>query len=201
MFAEDLLPPSCLEKHSTMNKTQLVNFPCQSLLIYTDCLSACSSVAEIRKVSSFVDHERFENDSPFRSLSQPVNGRPMDLEGWSMMQTEVMLVCSYYPMYVCCSNFMKFYVLLWSYVVLAVSYSMIVSCHCSHFYLCKFTLLYWCALWLLYKSACCRIVWSLFLIYVGAVKFTFNLISSFLSQYLEIFLLQLSLYFFFFFLR
>lgn len=51
--------------------------------------------AEIRRVSgvnpSFMDHERFEHDSPFRSLGQHPNGRQMDLEGWSVMQTEVVL--------------------------------------------------------------------------------------------------------------
>ena len=37
----------------------------------------------------FVDIERLEHDSPFRSLSQHPNGGPMDLEGWPRMQTEV----------------------------------------------------------------------------------------------------------------
>ena len=39
---------------------------------------------------SFVDHERFERDSPFRSLGQP-NGRPVDLEGLYTMQTELIM--------------------------------------------------------------------------------------------------------------
>ncbi|KAK9214021.1 hypothetical protein WN944_006007 [Citrus x changshan-huyou] len=51
-------------------------------------------ITEIRRITgynpSFVDHERFEHDSPFRSLGQP-NGRPMDLEGLSAMQTEVIM--------------------------------------------------------------------------------------------------------------
>ncbi|KAE8709268.1 KH domain-containing protein [Hibiscus syriacus] len=37
---------------------------------------------------SFVDHERLEHDSPFRALGQHPSGRQMDLEGWSVMQTE-----------------------------------------------------------------------------------------------------------------
>lgn len=37
----------------------------------------------------FVDLERIEHDSPFRSLGQHPNGGPMDLEGWPAMQTEV----------------------------------------------------------------------------------------------------------------
>ncbi|KAM1531190.1 hypothetical protein ACFX1Z_020181 [Malus domestica] len=47
---------------------------------------------EIRRVSGFnqtlADHERFEHDSPFRSLSQNANGRPMDLEGWPGIHME-----------------------------------------------------------------------------------------------------------------
>ncbi|KAK1553146.1 hypothetical protein Q3G72_029657 [Acer saccharum] len=45
---------------------------------------------EIRRVGynpSIVDHERFDHDNPFRSLGHP-NGRPIDLEGLSAMQTE-----------------------------------------------------------------------------------------------------------------
>ncbi|KAK8582749.1 hypothetical protein V6N13_069518 [Hibiscus sabdariffa] len=34
------------------------------------------------------DHERFEHGSPLRSLGQLPNGRQMDMEGWSVMQTE-----------------------------------------------------------------------------------------------------------------
>lgn len=37
----------------------------------------------------FVDLERVEHDSPFRSLGQLPNGGPMDLEGWPGMQMEV----------------------------------------------------------------------------------------------------------------
>lgn len=54
------------------------------------------AIAEIRRVSgfnqTFMDHERVEHESPFRSLSQHPNGRPMDLEGWPAMQMEVMLI-------------------------------------------------------------------------------------------------------------
>ncbi|KAI9176648.1 hypothetical protein LWI28_005501 [Acer negundo] len=45
---------------------------------------------EIRRVGynpSIVDHERFDHDNPFRSLGHP-NGRPIDSEGLSAMQTE-----------------------------------------------------------------------------------------------------------------
>ncbi|KAK6945501.1 STAR protein, homodimerization region, partial [Dillenia turbinata] len=37
---------------------------------------------------SLSDFERFEQESPLRTLSQHPNGRPMDLEGWPTMQTE-----------------------------------------------------------------------------------------------------------------
>lgn len=50
--------------------------------------------AEIRRVSGsnqgFVDHERHEHESPFRSLGQHPDGRPVNLEAWSAMQTEVL---------------------------------------------------------------------------------------------------------------
>ena len=50
-------------------------------------------IAEIRRVSGFnqgfMDHERLEPDSPFRSLGQHPNGRPMDMEGWPAVPTEV----------------------------------------------------------------------------------------------------------------
>ncbi|XWS62398.1 hypothetical protein CRYUN_Cryun06bG0007400 [Craigia yunnanensis] len=61
---------------------------------FTQALPLCTRLLnqEIRSVSglnpSFVDHERFEHDSPFRSFGQHPNGRQMDLEGWSVMQTE-----------------------------------------------------------------------------------------------------------------
>ena len=38
---------------------------------------------------NFVDPERIEHGSPLRLPGHPVNGQPMDLEGWSGMQTEV----------------------------------------------------------------------------------------------------------------
>ncbi|KAG5248440.1 KH domain-containing protein [Salix suchowensis] len=47
---------------------------------------------EIRRASAynqgFGDHERYEHESPFRSLGQRPNGRSMDLEGWSAMPKE-----------------------------------------------------------------------------------------------------------------
>ncbi|TYJ03720.1 hypothetical protein E1A91_A12G047000v1 [Gossypium mustelinum] len=64
------------------------------LVPFTQVLPLCTRLVnqEIRRVSSltpsFVDQERFEHDSPFRSFGQHPNGRQMDLEGWSVMQTE-----------------------------------------------------------------------------------------------------------------
>ncbi|GLT77326.1 hypothetical protein SLA2020_489240 [Shorea laevis] len=47
---------------------------------------------EIKRVSglnrSFLEHESFDHESPFRSLAQPPSGRQMDLDGCSVMQTE-----------------------------------------------------------------------------------------------------------------
>ncbi|XVF00554.1 hypothetical protein REPUB_Repub04eG0010600 [Reevesia pubescens] len=66
----------------------------QKLGPFIQVLPMCTRLLnqEIRRVSglnpSFVDHERFEHDSPFRSFGQHPNGRQMDLEGWSVMQTE-----------------------------------------------------------------------------------------------------------------
>ncbi|XVF45935.1 hypothetical protein PTKIN_Ptkin02bG0247800 [Pterospermum kingtungense] len=66
----------------------------QMLGPFTQILPVCTRLLnqEIRRVSgfnpSFVDHERFEHDSPLRSFGQQSNGRQMDLEGWSAMQTE-----------------------------------------------------------------------------------------------------------------
>ncbi|KAK9167716.1 hypothetical protein Scep_002907 [Stephania cephalantha] len=37
---------------------------------------------------SFLDHERIEHESPLRSSNPHINGGPMDLEGWPMMQRE-----------------------------------------------------------------------------------------------------------------
>lgn len=38
---------------------------------------------------NFVDPEIIEHGSPLRLPGHPVNGQPMDLEGWSGIQTEV----------------------------------------------------------------------------------------------------------------
>ena len=50
-------------------------------------------ITEIRRISgfnqTFVDHERLELDSPYRSLGPHPISRPMDLEGWPAMQLEV----------------------------------------------------------------------------------------------------------------
>ncbi|MFQ6648864.1 hypothetical protein Gotur_020859 [Gossypium turneri] len=61
---------------------------------FTQVLPQCTGLLnqEIRRVSglspSLLDHERFEHDSPIRSFGHHPNGRQMDLEGWSIMQTE-----------------------------------------------------------------------------------------------------------------
>ncbi|XVE67493.1 hypothetical protein DITRI_Ditri08aG0165400 [Diplodiscus trichospermus] len=66
----------------------------QKLGPFTQVLPLCTRFLnqEIRRVSginpSFVDHERLGHDSPFRSLGQHPKGRQMDLEGWSVRQTE-----------------------------------------------------------------------------------------------------------------
>ncbi|CAL8998219.1 unnamed protein product [Prunus brigantina] len=66
----------------------------QKLGPFMQILPLCSRLLnhEIRRVSGFnqtlVDHERLEHESPFRTLSQNANGRPMDLEGWPGMQME-----------------------------------------------------------------------------------------------------------------
>jgi protein quaking len=39
---------------------------------------------------NFVDPNRIEHGSPLRLPGHPVNGQPMDLEGWTGMQTEQM---------------------------------------------------------------------------------------------------------------
>ncbi|RLM58285.1 KH domain-containing protein [Panicum miliaceum] len=39
---------------------------------------------------NFVDPDRIEHGSPLRLPGHPVNGQPMDLEGWTGMQTEQM---------------------------------------------------------------------------------------------------------------
>jgi protein quaking len=43
---------------------------------------------------NFVDPERIEHGSPLRLPGHPVNGQPMDLEGWSGIQTEVHILAS-----------------------------------------------------------------------------------------------------------
>lgn len=76
----------------------------------------CNATTEIRRVSGFnqtlVDHERLEHESPFRTLSQNANGRPMDLEGWPGMQMEVMLVLDIVDVYfvICFTLFLTIFV-------------------------------------------------------------------------------------------
>lgn len=66
----------------------------QKLGPFVQVLPHCSRLLnqEIRRLSGLnqtsVDHERFEHGSPYRSLGQLSNGRPMDLEGWPPMQME-----------------------------------------------------------------------------------------------------------------
>ncbi|THG05916.1 hypothetical protein TEA_007007 [Camellia sinensis var. sinensis] len=54
----------------------------------------CANSSKIMRMSglisnqSLVDHERIGHEHPFRSLGQQANGGPMDMEGWSAMQTE-----------------------------------------------------------------------------------------------------------------
>ncbi|OAY45040.1 KH domain-containing protein At1g09660/At1g09670 isoform X2 [Manihot esculenta] len=66
----------------------------QKLVPFIQVLPHCSRLLnhEIRRVTGFsqgfVDHERYEHDSPYRSLGQQPNGRSMELEAWSGMQTE-----------------------------------------------------------------------------------------------------------------
>jgi len=43
---------------------------------------------------NFVDPERIDHGSPLRLPGHPVNGQPMDLEGWSGIQTEVHILAS-----------------------------------------------------------------------------------------------------------
>ncbi|KAI6701752.1 hypothetical protein NL676_016076 [Syzygium grande] len=47
---------------------------------------------EIRRVSaystSFLDHERLDHESPHRPFNPQLNGRPLDLDRWSVMQME-----------------------------------------------------------------------------------------------------------------
>ncbi|GKV24456.1 hypothetical protein SLEP1_g34069 [Rubroshorea leprosula] len=66
----------------------------QKLVPFMQILPLCSRLLnqEIKRVSgfnqSFIEHERFDHESHFRPLAQPPNGRQMDLERWSLMQTE-----------------------------------------------------------------------------------------------------------------
>ncbi|KAK6915913.1 STAR protein, homodimerization region [Dillenia turbinata] len=68
----------------------------QKLGPFLQVLPLCSRLLnqEIIRASGLVpnkslsDFERFEQESPLRTLGQHPNGRPMDLEGWSAMQTE-----------------------------------------------------------------------------------------------------------------
>ncbi|XP_039006437.1 KH domain-containing protein At1g09660/At1g09670-like [Hibiscus syriacus] len=66
----------------------------QKLGPFVQILPLCTRLLnqEIKRVSGlnpgFADHDRFEHDSPLRSLVQHPNGRQMDMEGWSAMQTE-----------------------------------------------------------------------------------------------------------------
>lgn len=68
----------------------------QKLGPFTQVLPLCSKLLkqEIIKVSSwannqnFLSPERIEHDSPMRLSGHPSNGGPMDVEGWSGIQTE-----------------------------------------------------------------------------------------------------------------
>lgn len=68
----------------------------QKLVAFAQVLPFCSRLLdqEIIRASglapnqSFVDAERIEHGNPLRLTRHPSNGGPMDLEGWSGMQTE-----------------------------------------------------------------------------------------------------------------
>ncbi|OEL35186.1 KH domain-containing protein [Dichanthelium oligosanthes] len=70
----------------------------QKLAPFVQVLPFCTRLLnqEILRASTmapnhnFVDPERIEHGSPLRLPGHPVNGQPMDLEGWSGMQTEHM---------------------------------------------------------------------------------------------------------------
>jgi protein quaking len=70
----------------------------QKLAPFVQVLPFCTRLLnqEILRASTmvpnhnFVDHNRIEHGSPLRLPGHPVNGQPMDLEGWSGMQTEQM---------------------------------------------------------------------------------------------------------------
>ncbi|KAJ6706672.1 hypothetical protein OIU79_011161 [Salix purpurea] len=88
----EILQQSIDEKLNTISRRPLHN---GFLLLYFNVTS------EIRRASAynqgFGDHERYEHESPFRSLGQRPNGRSMDLEGWSAMPKEVMQFCGFLP--------------------------------------------------------------------------------------------------------
>ncbi|XP_072970726.1 KH domain-containing protein At1g09660/At1g09670-like [Typha angustifolia] len=58
--------------------------PLCSRLLNQEILRASSSTLN----QSFLDSERIEHNSPLRLGTHPSNGGPVDLEGWSRMQTE-----------------------------------------------------------------------------------------------------------------
>ncbi|XP_006654415.1 KH domain-containing protein At1g09660/At1g09670-like isoform X1 [Oryza brachyantha] len=72
----------------------------QKLAPFMQVLPFCNRLLnqEILRASSlppnpnFVDPERVNLGSPLRLTGRPMNGQPMDLEGWSGMQTEHMVV-------------------------------------------------------------------------------------------------------------
>ncbi|XP_057430390.1 KH domain-containing protein At1g09660/At1g09670 isoform X2 [Lotus japonicus] len=66
----------------------------QKLGPFVQVLPQCTRLItqEIRRITGFnqgfIEHDRPESDSPFRSLSQHPNSRPMDLEGWPAVPIE-----------------------------------------------------------------------------------------------------------------
>ncbi|XP_027355985.1 KH domain-containing protein At1g09660/At1g09670 isoform X3 [Abrus precatorius] len=66
----------------------------QKLGPFVQVLPQCTRLLtqEIRRISGFnqgfMEHERLEPDSPYRSLGQHPNSRPMDLEGWPALPIE-----------------------------------------------------------------------------------------------------------------
>ncbi|EMS53218.1 hypothetical protein TRIUR3_13157 [Triticum urartu] len=78
----------------------------QKLAPFVQVLPYCTRLLnqEILRASSlppnhnFVDAERIEHGSPLRLPGHPVNGQPMDLEGWSGRQAEHMGVLQASPM-------------------------------------------------------------------------------------------------------
>ncbi|KAM7262691.1 hypothetical protein ACFE04_000374 [Oxalis oulophora] len=88
---EEIEPFDVLEKTNERKGTSWDHL-CKFYRIAVDY--SAKVTAEIRRITgglnqSFADHERFERDSPFRlSFGEIPNERPMDLEGWTMMQSE-----------------------------------------------------------------------------------------------------------------